>query len=325
MLNLFYGEPEGDRWLPFDRYPRRIVRRVVRGKPRPGGHARVFLNLRKGLDLLNVQYRVNDFDHARRNHHELACIIGQPFLLDKHPWSNPILFGTALYSHPVDDPELLTRLPIRKVLVPGNWMMEMCRPIWGHSVEVWPVGIDSRVWAPAPMTAKDFDVLLYDKVRWDHEALEASLLNPIQARLEEEGKSVLTIRYGHYREEDFRAALLRCKSMIFLCEHETQGIAYQQALSAGVPILAWDRGGAWRDPAYYPLRVDFSPVTSVPYWDERCGLKFGDLSQFQARWSTFWSQVTERTFAPRNYILENLTLEMCAQKYLNFATSAAAQ
>ncbi len=324
MLNLFYGEPEGDRWLPFDRYPRRIVRRVVRGKPRPGGHARVFLNLRKGLDLLNVKYRVNDFDHARRNHHEVACIIGQPFLLDKHPWRNPILFGTALYSHPVDDPGLLSRLPIRKILVPGKWMMEMCRPMWGDFVEAWPVGIDSQVWVPTPMNSKDFDVLLYDKVRWDHEAIGASLIKPIQARLEEEGRSVLTIRYGHYREEHFQAALQRCKSMIFLCEHETQGIAYQQALSAGVPILAWDRGGSWQDPAYYPLRVDFSPVTSVPYWDERCGLKFGDLAEFQSRWGIFWSQVTERTFAPRNYILENLTLEMCAQKYLDFATNTAA-
>ena len=43
--------------------------------------------------------------------------------------------------------------------------------------------------------------------------------------------------------------------MIFLCEHETQGIAYQQALSRNVPILAWDRGGDWQDPTYYPERV----------------------------------------------------------------------
>ena len=35
--------------------------------------------------------------------------------------------------------------------------------------------------------------------------------------------------------------------MVFLCEHENQDIAYQQALACGVPILAWDRGGYWQD------------------------------------------------------------------------------
>ena len=323
MLNLFYGEPEGDRWLPFDRYPRRIVRRIVRGKPRPGGQARVFLNLCKGLDLLSVQYRVNDFNHAKHNPRELACIVGKPFLLDKYPWRNPILFGAAVYSHPIDDPDLLTRLPIRKVLVPGDWMKEMCRPMWGDVVDAWPVGIDSRFWSPSPAQTKEFDVLLYDKVRWDREQLEASLIEPIRVRLKEEGRSVLALRYGHYREEEFHAALARCRSMIFLCEHETQGIAYQQALSAGVPIFAWDRGGAWVDPEYYPHRVNFSPVSSVPYWDERCGIRFGSPEEFQALWSLFWSSVSACHFNPRDFILENLTLESCARKYLDFAAIAA--
>ena len=30
VLNLFYEEPEGDRWLPFNRYPRRILSPAVR-------------------------------------------------------------------------------------------------------------------------------------------------------------------------------------------------------------------------------------------------------------------------------------------------------
>ncbi|MEQ1895767.1 MAG: hypothetical protein ABL971_00105 [Vicinamibacterales bacterium] len=70
--------------------------------------------------------------------------------------------------------------------------------------------------------------------------------------------------------------------MIFLCEHETQGIAYQQALSSGVPLLAWDRSGNWKDPSYYPEQVRFEPVSSVPYWDERCGMKFADANRIQA-------------------------------------------
>ena len=107
--------------------------------------------------------------------------------------------------------------------------------------------------------------------------------------------------------------------MVFLCEHETQGIAYQQALSCGVPILAWDRGGYWQDPSYYPHKVTFGPVTSVPYWDERCGKTFKDITAFMDAWSSFWEDVCSQRFRPRDYILQNLTLEKCACTYWGFA------
>jgi hypothetical protein len=44
-LNLFYEELDRDRLFPYDRHPRRMIRRLVRGKPKPGGQTRVFLNL----------------------------------------------------------------------------------------------------------------------------------------------------------------------------------------------------------------------------------------------------------------------------------------
>jgi hypothetical protein len=103
--------------------------------------------------------------------------------------------------------------------------------------------------------------------------------------------------------------------MIFLVEHETQGFAYLQALACGVPILAWDRGGYWQDPAYYPHKVRFGPVTSVPYWDERCGMKFADYAEFEGRWSAFWPAVQGGSFKSRDYVLENLSLEKSAREY----------
>ena len=83
MLNIFYEEPDDDRWFPFDRYPRRVIRRVFRGKPKPGGQTRVFLNLCAGFDRIGVRYRLNDYQYAKNKPHELACIIGRSFVLDK--------------------------------------------------------------------------------------------------------------------------------------------------------------------------------------------------------------------------------------------------
>jgi len=42
-LNIFYEEPDPDRWFLYDRYPRKVIRRIFRGKQRPGGQTRVFL------------------------------------------------------------------------------------------------------------------------------------------------------------------------------------------------------------------------------------------------------------------------------------------
>ncbi|MBD2017965.1 glycosyltransferase [Microcoleus sp. FACHB-53] len=315
-LNLFYEIPDGDRWLPLDRYPRRLIRRLMRGKPNPGGQTRVFLNLCAGLDRLGISYRVNDYRYIQKHPEEVACIIGKPHVLDKIKWKNPIVFGAAVFSHPCDDPELLNRLPISRVLVPGEWHRKMFEPYYSDKVLAWPVGIDTDKWVPVPIDEKDIDILLYDKVRWEYDRYETELISPIKSCLEKWGLKVEVIRYGFYREEEFHSLLGRSKAMVFLCEHETQGIAYQQALACGVPILAWDRGGFWQDPSYFPDKIKFTSVSSVPYWDNRCGVKFNNISEFPPKAEEFLDKLNSHKFTPRDYILENLTLEKCAQRYL---------
>ena len=320
VLNLFYEEPDNDRLIPFDRYPRRILRTLLRGRPNPGGQMRVFLNLCAGLDRIGVKYRINNFSYARRHPDETACIIGKPHVLHKIRWENPIVFGAAVYNHPVDAPDLLEKLPVRLILVPGEWMRQMCSDMWGGKVAAWPVGIDTDRWHQAPEEMKDIDVLLYDKVRWEHDKFEEELIAPIRRQLARQRLKVADVKYGAYREEEFHSLVRRSKTMLFLCEHETQGIAYQQALACGVPILAWDRGGFWQDPSYFPHQVQYGPVSSVPYWDERCGVKFTNASDFASQLEKFLGRLSRREFSPRDYILENLTLEKCAEQYVRFCS-----
>jgi hypothetical protein len=315
-LNLYYEEPDADRLVPGDRYFRRIVRSLVRGAPRPGGQKMVFINLCLGLDQLGVPYRINDFRRAKNNPEIPVGIIGKSNVLYRQKWRNPILFGASVMSHPLADPGLLDRLPIQRVLVPGEWMRSMCEPYWGDRVRAWPVGIDTDRWAPNSGSAPDIDVLLYDKIRWKHDYYDAELLQPIRERLNSQNLRVVSIRYGHYLEEDFEALLRRCRSMIFLCEHETQGLAYQQALSCGVPIFAWNRSGYWQDPEFYPDRVKYAPVTSVPYWDDRCGTTFTGRQDFDQGFDRFWSDVEDDHYRPREFILDNLTLKKCARLYV---------
>lgn len=314
-LNLFYEEPDPDRWLPLDRYPRRLVRRIVRGKPRPGGVMTIALNLMRGLDKIGVAYRFNDYRYIKKHPEEIACIIGKPHVLFERKWENPVILGAGVYSHPVDCPDLFERYPnVKRFLVPGDWMRRMCEPFYGQRVVAWPVGIDTGRWKPLPAAEKKFDFLIYDKIRWEYDRMRQQLIEPIVTALDKANFNCQFIRYGSYGHPELAEKLANSKAVIFLCEHETQGLACQQILASGIPVLAWDRGGYWQDPDYYPHRVKFGPVSSVPYWDDRCGIKFTSAADFPGKLESFWNRYNE--FKPRDYILENLTLERCAEKYV---------
>lgn len=317
-LNIFYEEPESDRWLPYDRFPRKIIREFIRGKPRPGGVMMVALELMRGLDKLNIPYRFNDYKYADKHPDELVCIIGKPHLLFKRKWKNPILFGAGVFSHPIEHIDLLDKLPnIKKILVPGNWMKEMFEPFYPGKVISWPVGIDTDKWKDLSNNKKDFDFLVYNKIRWDHDKMNNQLVQPIKDILKKNSLSFTEIVYGNYNHDELFEKLSKSKAVVFICEHETQGIAYQQILSTNTPILAWDRNEYWEDPYYFPNRVKYKPVSSVPYWNDSCGLKFKNLEEFESNLLKFKESVNSNVYKPREFIIQNLSLEKCALEYCN--------
>jgi glycosyltransferase involved in cell wall biosynthesis len=314
-LNIFYAEPDPDRWFKYDRYPRRIIRHLVRGKQKPGGVMLVALNLMKGLDKIGIPYRFNDYTYIKKHPEEIACIIGKPHLLFDKKWTNPVILGAGIFSHPVECPDIFERYPnLKRLLVPGEWMQQMFEPYYGNKVLSWPTGIDTDKWQPTK-SDKPFDFLIYDKIRWEHDKYKAELIDPILQTLKDKGATYHHIKYGQYKPDELNDKLSQSKAVVFLCEHETQGLAYQQILSTNTPILAWDRGGYWQDPYYYPDKVKYQPVSSVPYWDQRCGMKFTDADEFKNKLNGFINNLDN--FKPREYILENLTLQICAQKYVD--------
>ncbi len=319
-LNIFYEEPDPDRWIKYDHILRKIIRRLIRGKARPGGQMMVAINLLKGLDKLGIPYRFNDYKYANNHPKELISVIGKPHLIYEKKFRNPILFGASVFSHPLDCLNLFEEYPnIKKIIVPGEWMKNMFSTYYSKEKLIsWPVGIDTDQWNPSLKgDSLPVDFLIYDKIRWEHEKYQMDFIEPLINCLNDKGFSFEIIRYGFYEPEDLIKKVGRCKAAIFLCEHETQGLAYQQILSTNTPILAWDRGGFWQDPEYYPHKVKYEGgVSSVPYWDSKCGEKFKDINDFEVSLEKFWKNLKANKYHPRNYILENFTLENRALEYV---------
>ena len=224
-------------------------------------------------------------------------------------------------THPSEWPTLCTDYPVVRYLQHSAWCDAVYRPYFGERCAIWPVGIDTDRLQPGPAAAKTTDFLLYDKIHWAREARETELVAPIRAALARLGCTHETLRYGAYEPGAFQAALSRCRAMIFLSAHESQGIAAEEAMASGVPLLAWDPGFV-EDPERFKWGQPVIPATSVPYFDERCGLTFRDAAEFATQLPAFLARQSAGGFAPRDYILEHLTLEKCARHFVDLVNSA---
>jgi hypothetical protein len=321
-LNLFYEEPDPDRWIKFDRYPRKIIRRIIRGQEPIGGVKRWFINLCKGLDILGISYSINDYKSLKKQPGGWALVIGKPHVIEKIPAEIPIIYGPAIGSHPLESNFWSIRSNIKHILIPSRWFKSM----YDRDLEVniptsiWASGIETDVWKPPSDKSFKNRIIVYDKIRWEHDHYENKLIKPIFSKLKKENIEIHLIQYGRYKENDLKKMLSQVDGMIFLCEHETQGFAYLQTLSSDVPILAWDRGGFWKDPSLYPHKVQYEPVTSVPYWNTKCGQKFRGPSDFENNFDIYWDKVLTAKYSPREYVLSNLRLEDRAKAYVELVT-----
>jgi len=313
----FRTEPSKDRFIPGDRYLRVLLKSLRRQK-KPSGVEKVFLNLCKGFDELKVDYDINlPFKKIRPG--EPVVVLGNgKYALSGYHRPNPVIAGIGLMTHPNEWPGLFSEYPVAKYLQHSDWSKNMYASVYGEDkCGLWPAGIDTEKWSPAAPVTKKYDLLIYSKIMWNKTQTDNELRSPLLKKLDAEGLSWHEITYGQYAEQDYFELLQQCKAMIFLCEHESQGFALCEALSMNVPVLAWDQG-LWLDPDRFKWgEHDPVPATSVPFFDDRCGIRFKDLKAFENALPVFWDKVKNSIFKPRDYVLENLTLKKSAQKMLD--------
>jgi hypothetical protein len=321
---LFFRGFETDRWLPGDRYLKRIVRplynRFTR-RQKITGFEMAFQLLAKALERRGYDVRRNAYGLARRNPGHPVGLFGYPHLLEGWDLPNPAVLGPGLYDHPTLAPELMRDERFRFYLVSSEWMRRMFAPFYGDACVLWFAGIDAEKWPDRRGERKDIDVLVYDKIRWERERYEPELLEPVLASLARRGLRTESVRYKEYDHAVYRELLGRSRAVLFLCEHETQGIAYQEALASNVPVLAWDNG-FWLDPNRAKYEPEPVPASSVPYFSPECGERFRDAGEFEAALDRFWANLDR--YEPRRYVTRELSLERSADAYMDYYTRAAA-
>ena len=58
------------------------------------------------------------------------------------------------------------------------------------------------------------------------------------------------------------------------------------------------------------------PCTSIPYWDNRCGEVFHQAAELPLAFQHFQAKLEAREYSPRQYIMDNLSTEKCAERFM---------
>jgi len=115
-----------------------------------------------------------------------------------------------------------------------------------------------------------------------------------------------------YYEEEYINCLRNSKYGIIVDAHESQGFAIEEALSCNVPLLVWNV--KTMDQEFRSNYPKFE-CTTVPYWDERCGELFTEYEELEETYNKFIEKL--EMYKPREYIIENLSVGVCADKLIN--------
>lgn len=259
-------------------------------------------------------YRVheNDYNLARENPNYPIGLVGTPICIQNWDLPNPTVLGPSMYDHPSLNPNLMTDTRFKKYLLTCEWLKNVFEEFYSDSCELWNAGISLNEWSDTAKHEKVFDVLIYNKIRWEKETISPMLTEPIIEFLKSKDLSFTILQYGDITHETFKKHLSQSKSMIFLCEHETQGMAYQEALASNIPILAWDYGW-WSHPVWTVYSKHPIEATSVPFFSNECGEKFKMISDFPKAFEKFWANL--KNYKPRHFIQEHLSFAKSAETY----------
>jgi hypothetical protein len=320
---------EPDRWFPGDIHLRKFIRKVLspwRKRP-PSGLSKVATNLSLGLTRLGISNRVHRRPSEPRPGALVAVTHAPVEAARQIAARHRCVIGPGVLQVPDEWPDMFTNSRAICYIQACDWQADVFRRLYGPRVAVWPVGIDTEDARPMSTDPKTHDFLVYDKRRWAEAPLTQELMEPLLRELDRRKLTYRYLRYGNYPRAGAKGDRLlhewarECRAMLFVCENETQGIAYNEVLSLGLPILAWDHGW-WQDPARIKYGLGEVPATSVPYWDERCGEIFHTVDEFPAKLDLFLDTQRTGRYRPRDYVVENLGLEMMAKAYLRLFEGA---
>lgn len=267
--------------------------------------------LKKILDFLKYEYYFTRSYTIRNIIEKYDIIISPCHPIDTNLYPNKkFIFGPHFSVFPTNQLLKINNINKNSIYIqPSKWAMQTwkmfnIRHIIPLKIQFFPV--DTKKFIPIDNIKKD-KVFIYFKRRKKEELffLETFLKNKkIEYKIFDYVKK--------YKEEDYLNFLQHSLYGIVLDAHESQGFAIQEALSCNVPLLVWNVTSMAQEEG---ARYKAIPATSIPYWDNNCGVYFYNKNEFEHKYDEFINKLN--TYKPREFILENLSVEKSAECFKN--------
>ncbi|HEY2251916.1 MAG TPA: alpha-1,2-fucosyltransferase [Planctomycetaceae bacterium] len=261
------------------------------------GPAKLAQNLIGGLQRCGIEVHSNEVCEVN------ACL--QFWAPEYQRLPRGALMGPNLVVAPSDDPDLWRRHC--NFIVPSLWVKrfyERYDLTQGASLSIVSAGVDTEVFTDDKRLTQD--AFVYFKHRSEAD------LSIVETALRRRNLSYSVVRYGHFKECDLVATAQRSRFCVLVAGTESDGIANKEIMSTNTPCFVWNTS-IWRYGSYPEC-----PASSVPWFDDRCGMIVDQFSD--EAFDCFHANV--EFYEPRNYILENHTLERGAQRYFDAVLEA---
>ena len=261
------------------------------------------------LEHLKIKYKFGD--HSDIESHDIIFSPSSPINTQAYP-TKKIIFGPHFSVFP--DKNLLEQINHKHHKVDYIILSDWIKNAWINmgaddylQLHAIPFPVDTEHFKPLPMKEKT-EVFVYFKHR---NPMELEFVKQI---LNARNISFTLFDYDRkYNETDYINCLQKAKYGIWLDAHESQGFALEEALSTNVPLLVWNITSMNQE---YRSNYENIPATTTPYWDERCGESFTHPSQMEETFERFVIMNNLNKYKPREYILENLSVEACSKRFL---------
>jgi len=271
-------------------------------------------NLKSLLSYKNIQLETinNVSDLDKYDLSEFDCVYSptDPIDVSKYP-GIVFIFGPHFSVMP-DEKLLHINSNTSTYIMPSTWCIdawrgyELAKNINMLSI---PFGVDTERFCEIKPCLVRNQVFIYYKSRRPEELqFMENILRQINVPYK-----IFSYRQ-RYNEDDYLEYLQNSRFGIWLDAHESQGFALEEALSCNVPLFVWNVKSMNQE---YGRRYSDIPATTIPYWDSQCGEYFYDMSDFEEKFKLFLDNINKNTYTPRNYIVENLSPDICEKRFID--------
>lgn len=280
------------------------------------GHQAVTRSLVEGLQKNQVHFNYNPKDIKQIS--DVVAVLSsvealqQMINLKKRGIVKRILAGPNLVILPSDHREVMIADEIDICIVNSDWVHTMyvsdVSELTGRCI-VWPAGVDTEYWSPLQEKNENKQILFYQKNYSDE------LLERCKQYLRNRGFTIVEIIYGEYKASEYLQKLRTSDLAVFFSPWESQGIALAEAWASDIPTFVWNPGFA----VTYQGTADAKrwKASSAPYLCEQLGLYFLGFDEFKIAFEQ-WQNASD-IFSPRNWVINNMSDEICAKAFCRIA------